>query len=162
MAGVLVHHIRQLDIPYPRTLGIVLVLFASLIAWSRVVVGVHWPVDVLVGAIWGWYSVKLILMIAARTEWIGHTRRSANILYTLAAISAIVLLDFNGGYPMAGILAKIIGIAALILLAIAMLERNYQVKLTIVLRNWNVRLQLLPQPIPATSATPLESGTDRH
>ena len=162
MAGVLIHHIKQLDIPYPRTLSLLLVLFASLIAWSRVVVGVHWPVDVLIGALWGWYSAKLILMIAARTAWIGHTHRSAYILYTLAGISAGVLLNFDGGYPMAGVLAKLIATAASLVLAVALLERHYQVKLTIVLKQWSLRLQLLPQSIPAASATPLESGVDRN
>ena len=162
MAGVLIHHIKQLNIPYARMLSLLLVLFASLIAWSRVVVGVHWPVDVLVGALWGWYSTQLILMIATRTAWIGHSNRSAYILYALAGITAGVLFNFDGGYPLAAPLAKMIATAAMLVLIIAVLERHYQVKLTIALKQWKLRLQLLPQHMPVTTVSPLKSGTEQH
>lgn len=147
MAGVLTHHIKQLNIPYPRILGLFIIMFASLIAWSRVVVGVHWPVDVMVGAVWGWYSTTLILMVSARTEWIGRTRTSANILYGLTGISAGVLWSFNGGYPMAGALAKAISLCALLFLGVVLYEQNYRVKLTIILQRWRIRLQLQPNQL---------------
>lgn len=149
MAGVLSHYVKQLAIPYPRLLALLFVLLASIIAWSRVVVGVHWPMDVMVGAVWGWYSTTLILMVSARTAWIGHTRTSANILYGLAGITAGILWSFNGGYPMAAALAKSISLCALLFLGIVLYEQNYRVKLTIILQRWRIRLQLQPSQLRA-------------
>lgn len=42
-------------------LGVVALLVATAVAWSRVYVGVHWPTDVLCGAAWG-----LVSAMAAR------------------------------------------------------------------------------------------------
>ena len=43
---------------------------ALLIAAARIVVGVHWPVDVLAGAALGWFSIWMGLEISERTPWI--------------------------------------------------------------------------------------------
>lgn len=48
--SVLVHH---------RRLGLLLVLFALLVGISRIYVGVHYPVDVLVGGLLGWAIASL-------------------------------------------------------------------------------------------------------
>lgn len=131
MACVLGHYAKRLPAPYAQTLPILLVLMASLIAYSRVVVGVHWPADVIVGSIWGWYSGKLILWISARTSQIGQTTRSANILYMLGAIVAVVLWSFadKAGYPLAAPLAKIISASALLFLFVVVRERKISFKL---------------------------------
>ncbi|MBD3373055.1 MAG: phosphatase PAP2 family protein [Candidatus Coatesbacteria bacterium] len=63
LAGVLV-----LSIPFslPRLL---LILAAVLTACSRMVVGVHWPLDVLAGALIGWSAAWAGFALAALTPW---------------------------------------------------------------------------------------------
>lgn len=46
-----------------------LILLASLVALSRVVVGVHWPLDILVGGATGWLFGWAGLLAAERTPW---------------------------------------------------------------------------------------------
>lgn len=46
-----------------------LIGLASIIAVSRVVVGVHWPMDILVGASIGWITVWVGLEISKKTDW---------------------------------------------------------------------------------------------
>ncbi len=125
LACVLSEYAKQdLIPPYARTVQILLVVMAGLIAWSRVVVGAHWPTDVILGGIWGWYSGKLILWLSVRTADIGRTRLSANILYGIGAIACAIILTFDGGYPLAQPLATMLGLFALVFLANTMLERS--------------------------------------
>jgi membrane-associated phospholipid phosphatase len=50
-------------------LRLLFVGLASIIAAARMVVGVHWPIDVLAGAALGWISVWVGLEISKRTPW---------------------------------------------------------------------------------------------
>ena len=52
-----------------KWLRIILIVAASIIAFTRVAVGVHWPLDVVAGAALGWITVWLGLKIAQRTPW---------------------------------------------------------------------------------------------
>ncbi|HAI39168.1 MAG TPA: phosphatase PAP2 family protein, partial [Maribacter sp.] len=48
-----------------RYLGVFLVLWAALVAYSRIYIGVHFPLDILTGAfigsLFGWLFVKLFI-----------------------------------------------------------------------------------------------------
>lgn len=129
LAGVLSHYAKRLTAPYAQLIPLCLVMMATLIAWSRVVVGVHWPMDVMLGSIWGWYSARVILWISAHTYQIGRARISTNLLYGLGFIIVGILWSFDGGYPLAAPLAKILSLSAFIFLSLVMLERNSKFKL---------------------------------
>lgn len=129
LAGVLSKYLQLNDFVYHRTFTYLIISLATLIAWSRVVVGVHWPFDIVIGALWGWYSATLILKLSSKTKRMGRTRFSANLLYALAAISAGFLWRFDGGYPLAAGLAKLLSVCALAYIALALIELNFRVKL---------------------------------
>ncbi len=49
-----------------RRVGLVALAIAALVAWSRIYVGVHWPTDVLAGALWGALCAIAAVAIAKR------------------------------------------------------------------------------------------------
>lgn len=129
LAGVLSKYLKLNSFIYHRAFTFCVISLATLTALSRVVVGVHWPLDIIVGSIWGWYSATIILKLSFKTEQIGRTRFSANILYVLAAISAVFLWRFDGGYPLALGLAKLLSACALTYIFLILIELNFRVKL---------------------------------
>ena len=80
-----------------KWLRILLIVAAAFIAFTRVAVGVHWPLDVLAGAALGWIAVWLGLKIAQQTPW-GYGRLAQMILGAILLIACVVLffLDYTG------------------------------------------------------------------
>lgn len=108
VAGVLVFCFRQ------TWLRALILAAASAVALSRVLVGVHWPVDVAAGAFGGWLSAWLGVLGAQRWQW-GLTLRGRAILVTILTGAAAYLFVHEGGYPLARWLAWLLaagGIAA--------------------------------------------------
>ena len=81
----------------PRLLYWALAL-AALAGVSRIAVGAHWPLDVLVGATVGLASARLALAVVRRWDW---GARHLPLRWQLAiAVLAIATLPFDGqGYP---------------------------------------------------------------
>lgn len=67
LAGLLV--LGQL---HNRSARLAVIVFAVLVGLSRIVVGAHWPQDVLAGALGGWLSAWLALKLAKGWKWSGH------------------------------------------------------------------------------------------
>lgn len=76
---------------------IVLIAAASVIALTRVAVGVHWPLDVVAGAALGWITIWLGLKLAQRTPW-GWGSWAQKILGAILLMACVVLffLDYTG------------------------------------------------------------------
>lgn len=113
-AGLLCLHHRS------RTVWLAALPIATLAGLSRAVVGVHWPMDILVGAAGGWSCAVLGTRLAARWPW-GRRAPVHAVLVTIGLGCAIALLaGLKTGYPTAIPLQR--GIASLVILdAIVML-----------------------------------------
>lgn len=87
-------------------------LVAILIAASRIAVGVHWPVDVLAGAVVGWFSAWLGLWLAHKLPW--GSQQGCWLPLLLMGIMAIFNLVSPGtGYPEGLWVQKLISVLAL-------------------------------------------------
>jgi membrane-associated phospholipid phosphatase len=88
-----------------------IISLATVVAVSRAVVGVHWPLDILAGAFGGWLSAVLALWLARRTRKLGER---AWVQWTLAALLAAcavaLVLGFHDDYPQAMLFQRVIGI----------------------------------------------------
>ena len=77
-------------------------LLAILVGISRMALGIHWPFDIIVGAIIGWVSSGLGIYI---TNIIGNISNTIyNILGSFIVLCSLFLLFFNTGYKEAIIL----------------------------------------------------------
>ncbi len=90
-----------------------LLAFALLAAFSRIAVGAHWPLDVLVGSAGGIIIAWLSVWICQHFEW---PNKPGVILFTatILSLAAIYTPLHNDPYPCTGWLASVIAICALI------------------------------------------------
>ena len=82
-------------------LAITALLLATLAGVSRAVVGAHWPLDILAGALGGWLSALIGMRLYAR--WPVPTRPTAQVVITLILLACALslLLIHDSGYPLA-------------------------------------------------------------
>lgn len=76
----------------------ILIGIAGLIGLSRIMVGVHWPVDLMAGAVGGWLCGWLAVVISRHWTW-GMTQSGQITLLTVLLIASITLYSHNSGYP---------------------------------------------------------------
>lgn len=110
LIGVIVLHLNDRG---RRWLGIPLIGLAALIGLSRIVVGAHWPLDVLAGAAGGWLSAVVGTFWALRWQW-GITltgRRWMTVLLIGCALSG--LLYYPTGYPQTDLGRQIVALLGL-------------------------------------------------
>jgi len=92
-AGVLALSMPRLRVVVPA------LVVACLVALSRVVVGAHWPMDVLGGAVVGWLSSWAAVTLARRWTW--GLRRWPQVGFVFFYFAcAIALYDYDTGYPL--------------------------------------------------------------
>ncbi len=84
----------------PRTGAVLCLGVATLAGVSRMAVGVHWPTDVLGGALLGWGSAWLGLRLGAREPLARGMRWGTRLLEPLLVGAALFLIFFyRSGYP---------------------------------------------------------------
>jgi glycosyltransferase involved in cell wall biosynthesis/membrane-associated phospholipid phosphatase len=93
--------------------SLILVAIASVVGLSRVVVGAHWPMDVLAGAFGGWLAAALGIAVADRWRFGLRPRVQAVIALILVVFAIALLAGYDGRYPDAAWLARVIGACTL-------------------------------------------------
>jgi membrane-associated phospholipid phosphatase len=91
---------------------ILLLALAALIAISRVVVGAHWPLDVLMGSGLGLLTAWIAIWLADRFPWGRNPWVHVGLLGFFIA-AALALLNFDPGYPLGRELSVFIASSAL-------------------------------------------------
>lgn len=87
--GVLAYHLRRWRLP--------LLAVAALAGLSRVTIGVHWPIDVIAGAVIGLAAAWAGAQLAARWRW-GRKPSVHFGIVAVATIAPVLLLTDDAGY----------------------------------------------------------------
>lgn len=108
--GVVIFH---LPAHWRRWLSAPLWLLAILVGLSRIVVGAHWPLDVLGGVVVGWLAAVLGTLWARR--WIWGVTPSGRSWITLVLIGCAVtaLVYYKTGYPETDLWRRILALLCL-------------------------------------------------
>ena len=72
-------------------------LLASLVSLSRVMVGAHWPVDITSGALIGWLGAWAGVQMSKRWRW-GMTLTGQRIIVGALLLAAVALVGYDSGY----------------------------------------------------------------
>lgn len=92
-----------------------LLLLGVMVGISRMAVGVHWPIDVLGGALIAWISVLIAYFFAPQIRW-GGTRSAQRFFAVLLLLVAFALIFFHdSGYEHARLLEAAIAVIAIAL-----------------------------------------------
>jgi membrane-associated phospholipid phosphatase len=99
---------------WPRRL--LILLAATLIGASRVMVGVHWPIDVCAGA-FGGLATGGLAVLASRHLRPGYHPAAHVSMVWLVVVSNVLLVDSGSNYAQAAALARAIAIASTVIVA---------------------------------------------
>lgn len=97
---------------HPALAALVLML-ATLAGVARAMVGAHWPLDILAGALGGWLAALIGARLYARWPLPARPAVHATLTLILLACALSLLLIHNSGYPLAKPTQMVLGIISL-------------------------------------------------
>lgn len=92
---------------------VLVLLLATFVSLSRVMVGAHWPEDITTGALIGWVGAWAGVALAKRWQW-GVTLTGQRIIVGLLLIAAATLIGYDAGYAQAIYVVNIIAVTCLV------------------------------------------------
>ncbi len=107
LAGIVVYVLRNTG------LRLLVLAVAVLIAISRVVVGAHWPLDVLMGGGLGLIAAWIAIALGTRFPW-GRNPWVHLGLLGFFVTAALMLMTFDPGYPLGRELSVLVAASALL------------------------------------------------
>jgi membrane-associated phospholipid phosphatase len=93
---------------------VLLLLLATLVSLSRIMVGVHWPVDVLWGMLGGWLGAWLGLALHARWRWRSSGPGGIAVGLVLLGVAAALLVSHHIRIPAVMPMQRVIGCICLL------------------------------------------------
>ncbi len=91
-----------------------LLLLASLVSLSRIMVGVHWPVDILWGMLGGWLGAWIGLKLSGRWAWPTAGAGGVAAGLVLLGVAASLLVSRHIGIPVVLPAQRLIGVVCLL------------------------------------------------
>lgn len=82
----------------PRIWALPLIAFATLVGISRIAIGLHWPIDVLGGALIGCLAAYIGVRASSLWTW-GDQQRNQSIMILLMSLSVMSLPFIDRGSP---------------------------------------------------------------
>lgn len=104
----------RLSTGWRRALAGPLLGLAGLVGLSRIVVGAHWPLDVLAGAVVGWLAAVLGTAGAQRWPWGSTPTGRRWLTCLLVGCALVVLVYYQTGYPQADNWRRILALLGLV------------------------------------------------
>lgn len=98
---------------YSRSKLIMLLILATLVSLSRVMVGAHWPIDITTGALIGWLGAWIGVVLAKRWHC-GMTLTGQRIIVAILLIAASLLVGYDAGYTQAKYVVNLIAFSCLL------------------------------------------------
>lgn len=108
LTSILIFYFRSVRV------RLILILLALLVGISRIAVGVHWPVDVLAGAVLGSLFGIAGVYCVRKLEWDTNRKIQIIIGFVLICLSIYLLCFYDSKYPQAKYLQSILASAVLV------------------------------------------------